>query len=67
MSTAHPDGYESNVIPVATTSTSAWVGAVLKRYRASGPDGLAAHVTAYLKGSGRSASTSAGIWSTPAC
>jgi hypothetical protein len=49
MSTAHPDGYESNVVPVATTSYIDGTHALLKQYRASGPDGLPARVTARLR------------------
>jgi hypothetical protein len=49
MSTAHPDGYESNVLPVATTTYVEGKHAVLKQYRAPGPDGLPARVTARLR------------------
>ncbi|HTB77772.1 MAG TPA: multiheme c-type cytochrome [Polyangiaceae bacterium] len=49
MSTAHPDGYESNVIPVAATSYIDGTHAVLKQYRASSPEGLPARVTARLR------------------
>jgi hypothetical protein len=49
MSMAHPDGYESNVIPVPTTSYIDGTHVVLKQYRASGPDGLPARVTARLR------------------
>lgn len=49
-SKAHPDGYESNVLPVATTTYIQGKHAVLKQYRASGPDGeLPARVTARLR------------------
>jgi hypothetical protein len=49
MSVAHPDGYESNVIPVPATSYIDGTHVVLKQYRASGPDGLPARVTARLR------------------
>ena len=49
MSTAHPDGYESNVIPVPATSYIDGTHVVLKQYRATGPDGLPARVTARLR------------------
>ena len=49
MSMAHPDGYESNVIPAATTSYIDGTHVLLKQYRASGPDGLPARVTARLR------------------
>jgi hypothetical protein len=49
-SKAHPDGYESNVLPVATTSYIDGTRAVVKQYRASTPDGrLPARVTARLR------------------
>jgi hypothetical protein len=48
-SPAHPDGYESNVVPVAKTSYIDGTHVVLKQYRASGPDGLPARVTARLR------------------
>jgi hypothetical protein len=48
-SAAHPDGYESNVLPVATTTYVDGRHSVLKQYRASGPDGLPARVTARLR------------------
>jgi hypothetical protein len=49
MSSAHPDGYESNVLPAATTTYIAGKHSVLKQYRASGPHGLPARVTARLR------------------
>jgi hypothetical protein len=49
MSSAHPDGYESNVLPVATTTYVEGKHAVLKQYRVPGPDGLPARVTARLR------------------
>ncbi|MFI5306631.1 MAG: multiheme c-type cytochrome [Polyangiales bacterium] len=49
MSTAHPDGYESNVLPVATTTYIDGKHVVLKQYQASGSAGLPAHVTARLR------------------
>jgi hypothetical protein len=49
ISMAHPDGYESNVVPVAATSYIDGTHGVLKQYRASGPDGLPARVTARLR------------------
>jgi hypothetical protein len=49
MSKAHPDGYESNVLPVSTTTYIEGKHAVLKPYRAFGPDGLPARVTARLR------------------
>jgi len=49
-SKAYPDGYESNVLPVATTTYIEGKRAVVKQYRASGPDGrLPARVTARLR------------------
>jgi hypothetical protein len=48
-SKAHPDGYESHVIPVATTSYVDGTHVLLKQYRAAGPAGLPARVTARLK------------------
>jgi hypothetical protein len=49
-SEAHPDGYQSNVLPVATTTYVEGKHAVLKQYRASGLDGeLPARVTARLR------------------
>jgi hypothetical protein len=49
-SDAHPDGYESNVLPVATTTYVEGKHAVIKQYRASGPNGeLPARVTARLR------------------
>lgn len=49
MSSAHPDGYESNVLPAATTTYVQGKHVVLKQYRASGPKGLPARVTARLR------------------
>jgi hypothetical protein len=49
MSSAHPNGYESNVLPVATTTYVEGRHAVLKQYRAPGLDGLPARVTARLR------------------
>jgi hypothetical protein len=48
MSSAHPDGYESNVLPAATTTYVQGKHAVMKQYRMSGPEGLPARVTARL-------------------
>jgi hypothetical protein len=48
-SKAHPDGYESNLLPVATTTYVEGRHSVLKQYRASGPSGLPARVTARLR------------------
>jgi hypothetical protein len=48
-SAAHPEGYESNALPVSTTTYIAGKHAVLKQYRASGPAGLPARVTARLR------------------
>ena len=49
MSMAHPYGYESHVIPAAKTSYIDGTHVLLKQYRASGPDGLPARVTARLR------------------
>jgi hypothetical protein len=49
MSMAHPEGYESNVLPAATTTYIEGKHSVLKQYRLSGPDGLPARVTARLR------------------
>ncbi len=49
MSSAHPDGYESNVLPVATTTYIEGKHAIIKQYRLHGPDGLPARVTARLR------------------
>ena len=49
MSSAHPAGYESNVLPVATTTYVEGKHALLKQYRMAGPDGLPARVTARLR------------------
>jgi hypothetical protein len=49
-SPAYPDGYTSNTLPVATTTYIEGKNAVLKQYRARGPDGgLPARVTARLR------------------
>jgi hypothetical protein len=48
-SAAHPEGYESHVLPVATTTYVDGRHAVVKQYRASGPNGLPARVTARLR------------------
>jgi hypothetical protein len=49
-SSAHPYGYESDVLPVATTTYVQGKHAVIKQYRATGPDGgLPARVTARLR------------------
>jgi hypothetical protein len=48
-SSAHPDGYESTVLPVRTTMLDIGTHGVEKQYRASGPDGLPARVTARLR------------------
>ncbi len=49
MSSAHPAGYESNVLPVASTTYVEGKHALLKQYRMAGPDGLPARVTARLR------------------
>jgi hypothetical protein len=49
MSSAHPQGYESNVLPVATTTYIQGKHVVLKQYRISGTDGPPARVTARLR------------------
>ncbi len=49
MSSAHPDGYESNVLPSATTTYIEGKHAVMKQYRVPGPSGLPARVTARLR------------------
>jgi hypothetical protein len=48
-SAAHPEGYESNVLPAASTTYVEGKHAVLQQYRAAGPDGLPARVTARLR------------------
>jgi Uncharacterized protein conserved in bacteria (DUF2330)/Cytochrome c554 and c-prime len=49
-SEAYPDGYESNLLPVASTTYVEGKRAVVKQYRATGPDGqLPARVTARLR------------------
>jgi hypothetical protein len=48
-SAAHPTGYESHTLPPATTTYVQGRHTVLKQYRASGPDGLPARVTARLR------------------
>jgi len=45
----YPLGYESSALPVATTTYIEGKHAVVKQYRASGPDGLPARVTARLR------------------
>ena len=45
----HPDGFTSHALPVATTSYVAGAHSVIRQYRASGPDGLPARVTARLR------------------
>jgi hypothetical protein len=49
MSSAHPEGYESSVLPVATTTYIQGKHVVLKQYRMSGPDGPPVRVTARLR------------------
>jgi hypothetical protein len=48
-SDAHPEGYESSVLPVSTTTYIEGKHAVVEQYRASGPNGLPARVTARLR------------------
>lgn len=48
-SKAHPEGYESSALPVSTTTYIEGKHAVIKQYRASGPNGLPARVTARLR------------------
>ncbi|MET0342021.1 MAG: multiheme c-type cytochrome [Polyangiales bacterium] len=49
-SAAYPDGHASSVLPVATTTYVEGQNAVVKQYRARGPDGkLPARVTARLR------------------
>lgn len=48
-SKAYPEGYASHVLPSATTTYVEGRHAVLKQFRASGPDGLPARVTARLR------------------
>jgi hypothetical protein len=48
-SPAYPYGYASSVLPVATTTYIEGKHAIVKQYRASGPGGLPARVTARLK------------------
>jgi hypothetical protein len=45
----HPEGYESHVLPVADTTYIEGKHAVIKQFRASGPNGLPARVTARLR------------------
>jgi hypothetical protein len=45
----HPQGYESNLLPAPSTTYVEGKRAVLKQYRASGPNGLPARVTARLR------------------
>jgi hypothetical protein len=49
LSQAHPRSYESNLLPVATTTYVEGRHSVLKQYRAAGPNGLPARVTARLR------------------
>jgi hypothetical protein len=49
LSQEHPDGYESKLLPVATTTYIEGKHAVLKQYRAPGKDGLPARITARLR------------------
>ncbi len=49
MSRVHPDGYESSVLPGATTTYIEGRHSVVKQYRARGPNGLPARVTARLR------------------
>jgi hypothetical protein len=48
-SASHPEGYESNLLPAATTTYLEGRHAVLKQYRIAGPKGLPARVTARLR------------------
>lgn len=48
-SPAHPAGYESSTLPVATTTYVEGRHAVVKQFRASGPGGLPARVSARLR------------------
>jgi hypothetical protein len=48
-SAAYPYGYASSTLPVATTTYVEGKHAIVKQYRASGPSGLPARVTARLK------------------
>ncbi|HVW24255.1 MAG TPA: multiheme c-type cytochrome [Polyangiaceae bacterium] len=48
-SSAHPAGYESNLLPPATTTYIEGKHAVLKQYRLRGKSGLPARVTARLR------------------
>jgi hypothetical protein len=48
-SAAHPDGYESTVLPAATSTYVEGKHAVLKQFRLQGPKGLPARVTARLR------------------
>jgi hypothetical protein len=49
-SAAHPEGYESSALPVATTTYAEGKNAVVKQYRATAPDGkLPARITARLR------------------
>ena len=48
-SPAYPRGYESVLLPVASTTYIEGRHAVVKQLRASGPDGLPARITARLR------------------
>jgi hypothetical protein len=48
-SKAHPEGYESNLLPAPSTTYVEGRRAIIKQYRASGPSGLPARVTARLR------------------
>jgi hypothetical protein len=48
-STEHPEGYESSVLPVRTAMLDVGTHGVQKQYRASGPAGFPARVTARLR------------------
>ena len=48
-SAAHPDGFESNLLPAATTTYIEGKHAVMKQYRLRAPGGLPARVTARLR------------------
>lgn len=49
QSKEHPKGYESHTMPVSTTTYIEGKHSVVKQYRASGPNGLPARVTARLR------------------
>lgn len=48
-SSSHPDGYDSTVLPAASTTYVEGKHAVMKQYRLRGPAGLPARVTARLR------------------